>query len=268
MSLSRTEILRLFAALIGSIVTFIYPLKLSAAVAGGPVQPEAKIAGTITMRNGEVMNVRTADGKIVEVVLNPDTKIEKPEGAVGFRKKRLDVTALAPGLSVVAQGLQYENDQLVAKTVTLSQPRLQSSNAASSGASPGPRDTNLADYTVKASYDAHFEAGSALLSQADKTGLMHLVNGASELSAYLIEVQGFADFPGNNAYDQQLSRDRAEAVIDYLEEAGSVPVTHIVAPGVLGAQASAAANEPAGGNPQTRRAEVKLLLPKNAANHE
>src|SRR5215813_4339692 len=59
-----------------------------------------------------------------------------------------------------------------------------------------------------------------------------------------------------------LSRDRAEAVIDYLEKAGTVPVTHIVAPGVLGAQAPAATNEPAGGNPQNRRVEVKLLLPK------
>jgi len=268
MSLSRTEILRLFAALIGSIVAFTCPLKLSAALPGAPPQPEAKIAGTITMRNGEVMNVRTANGKIVEVVLNPDTKIEKPEGVVGFRKKRLDVTALAPGLSVVAQGMQYENDQLVAKIVTLSRPSLQSSNAASSAASPGLRDPNLADYSVKATYDAHFEAGSALLSQADKTGLMHLANGATELPAYIIQVQGFADFPGNNAYDQQLSRDRAEAVIDYLEKAGSVPVTHIAAPGVLGAQAPAAANEPAGGNPQNRRVEVKLLLPKNAAEHE
>jgi len=257
----------LIAALICSIVTF-YPLKFSAALPGAPPQPEAKIAGTITMRNGEVMNVRTANGKIVEVVLNPDTKIEKPEGAVGFRKKRLDVTALAPGLNVVAQGMQYENDQLVAKIVTLSRQSLQSATAASSAASPGAPDTSLADSSVMATYDAHFEAGSALLSQADKTGLMHFANGATGLSAYNIRVQGFADFHGNNAYDQQLSRDRAEAVIDYLEKAGSVPVTHIVAPGVLGAQAPGATNEPAGGNPQNRRVEIKLLLPKNAANHE
>jgi outer membrane protein OmpA-like peptidoglycan-associated protein len=258
---------RFSAVLIGIIITFLYPLKLSAALPTLP-QPEAKIAGTITMRNGEVMNVRTADGRIVEVVLNPDTKIEKLDGVVGFRKKRLDVTALAPGLNVVAQGLQYENDQLVAKIVTLSRHSLQSSNTASFAAAPGTRDPDLADYSVKATYDVHFEAGSALLSQADKTGLMQLTNGAAELSGYIIQVQGFADFPGNNAYDQQLSRDRAEAVIDYLERAGSIPVTHIVAPGVLQAQAPAAANEPAAGNPQSRRAEVKLLLPRHAANHE
>ena len=266
MSLSLTRMAPLIAALIG-IATFMYPLKLSAALPVAPPLPEVKIAGTITVRNGEAMNVRTTNGKIVEVVLNPDTKIERPEGVVGFRKKRLDVTALAPGLRVVVQGTQYENEQVVAKIVTLSRHSLQSDNAVTPAASPGLRDTNLADYRVKATYDAHFEAGSALLSQTDKTGLMHLANGATELSAYIIQVQGFADFPGNNAYDQQLSHDRAEAVIDYLEKAGNIPVTHIIAPGVLGAQAPAAANEPAEGNPQNRRAEVKMLLPKNTSSH-
>jgi outer membrane protein OmpA-like peptidoglycan-associated protein len=236
-----------------------YSLSLSAALPSAGAQPEVKLAGTISMRNGEVMNVKTADGNIVEVVLNPDTKIDEPEGALGFRKKRLDVTALAPGISVVVQGLQYENNQLVAKIVTL-RPSVHSADAVPP-ASPGP-EVNLADYSVKAVYDAHFEAGSALLSNTDKTGLIHLAKSATALSAYLIQVRGFADVPGNNAYDQQLSRDRAEAVIDYVEKAGSVPVTHIVAPGVLGVQAPAATNEPTGGNPQNRRVEVKLLIHK------
>jgi outer membrane protein OmpA-like peptidoglycan-associated protein len=268
MSLGGARLALLIAALICTVVTSIYPLKLSPAdLPAAPPQPEVKIAGTIILRNGEVMNVRSAEGKIVEVVLNPDTKIEKPDGVFGFKKKRLNVTALSPGLSVTVQGLQYENDLLVAKVVTFSRQSQQSANAVPSAASPGPQGTNLADYNVKATYDAHFEAGSALLSQTDKAGLMHLANSATELPAYIIQVQGFADFPGNNAYDRQLSRDRGEAVIDYLENAGSVPVTHIVAPGVLGAQAPVATNEPAGGNPQNRRAEVKLLLPRNAANH-
>jgi hypothetical protein len=95
MSLSRTRMAPLLTALICSVVTFMYPLNLSVALRGEPPQPEVKITGTITNRNGEAMNVRTADGKIVEVVLNSDTKIEEPEGLIGFRKKRLNVTAQA-----------------------------------------------------------------------------------------------------------------------------------------------------------------------------
>jgi outer membrane protein OmpA-like peptidoglycan-associated protein len=246
---------------------FLYPLNLPAAAADPPAQPEPKIAGTITDRNGEALNVKTANGKIVEVVLNPDTKIEEPEGVIGFRKKRLDVTALAPGVNVTVQGMQYENDQLVAKVVTFSPAGTNSANAVSSSTSPGPQTINLADYDVKATYDAHFEAGSALLSATDKSGLANFANGATGLSAYVIQVQAFADFPGHNAYDQQLSRDRAEAVIDYLEQDAKIPVTHIIAPGVMGAQTPAAGNEAAGGNPQNRRAVVKLLVHKNAAGH-
>lgn len=259
----RCKMAPLIAASICGIVTVLYPLRLSSCP-GAPPQPEVKITGTITIRNGEVMNVAIADGKTVEVLLNPDTKIEKPEGVAGFRKKQLDVAALAPGLSVVVQGLRYENGQLVAKIVSFPRHSLQSANAVSSAGSSGPPNADLVDYNVKAAYDAHFEAGSALLSQVDKTGLKNLANSATGLSAYIILVRVFADVPGNNAYDQQLSRDRAEAVIDYLEEAGSIPVTRIVAPGVLIAQAPAATNELPGGNPQNRRAEVKLLLPKNS----
>src|SRR5215472_10723365 len=125
MSPSRTRMACLLTSLICGVLTFMHQGNFSAALAARLPQPEVQIAGMIANRNGEAMNVKTADGKIVEVVLNPDTKIEKPEGVVGFRKQRLDVTALAPGLSVVAQGMQYENDQLVAKIVTLS-PSLQS----------------------------------------------------------------------------------------------------------------------------------------------
>jgi outer membrane protein OmpA-like peptidoglycan-associated protein len=231
-----------------------------------PPQPETKIAGSITLRDGEVMNVKTAAGKVIAVILNPDTKLEEPQGAFGFRKKRLNVTALAPGLNVAVQGLLYENNQLVAKTVTISRQSLQS------GASAGPpldvtrnSGVNLSDYEVKATYDAHFASGSALLSETDKAALLQMTNGVTALPHYMIEVQGFADVPGSNAYDRQLSRDRGEAVIDYLEQSAHVPVTHIIAPGALAVAAPASENETAQGSPQHRRAELKILVPTGAA---
>src|SRR5262245_45711224 len=109
MGLARMRMAPMMNALICSVVAFI-SLNLSAALLSA--QPAAKIAGTISVRNGEVMNVTTPEGKSVEVALNPDTEIERPAGVLGLRKKRLDVTALVPGLNVVVQGLQYD-DQLV-----------------------------------------------------------------------------------------------------------------------------------------------------------
>src|SRR5215813_3630310 len=127
MSLSRSRMTGLITALICSAATLMHPSTPSQASA--PAMPQVKVAGLITVRNGEVMNVRTTDGKVVAVALNPDTKLEKPAGVFGFREKRLDVTALSPGLSVEVQGTPYVNDQVVAKTVTITRQSQHSAGA-------------------------------------------------------------------------------------------------------------------------------------------
>jgi len=234
---------------------------LAAVLAGAVPQPQAKITGLITLRSGEVMNIQTAEGKNIEVVLNPDTKIQEPEGAFGFRKKDLNVTGLVPGLKVTVQGLQYENNQLVAKTVTFSKQSLQSANAVQSASGTSTANSpNLSDYEINATYDAHFAPGSALLSESDKAGLLHFAGNAAALPGYMVQVLGFADFVGSNSYDQQLGRDRAEAVIDFLRTSGRIPVTRIVAPGAVGVSSPGAASESPQGTPQTGHAEVKLLV--------
>jgi outer membrane protein OmpA-like peptidoglycan-associated protein len=236
---------------------------LATALAQASPQPQTKITGLITLRSGEVMNIQTAEGKNIEVVLNPDTKIEQPEGAFGFRKKELNVTGLVPGLKVTVQGLQYENNQLVAKAVTFSKESLQSASAVRSAAgaqTSAANPANLSDYELKATYEAHFATGSALLSDADKAGLLNLASNAAALPAYMIQVLGYSDFAGGNSYDQQMARDRAEAVIDFLRTSGRIPVTRIVAPGAMGSSTLGGGDGPPQGAPQTGRADVKLLV--------
>jgi outer membrane protein OmpA-like peptidoglycan-associated protein len=62
--------------------------------------------------------------------------------------------------------------------------------------------------------------------------------------------------------NQQLSLDRSEAVIAYLEQSGGIPILHIVAPGAMGTSNPAASNETAQGRAENRRVEVKVLLNK------
>lgn len=119
---------RAFLVLVVTLLTSVATALPGAAAAQGPV----KVTGLITSRNGEVMDIRTAEGKTVEVVLNPDTKIDEPQGVFGFRKKDLNIAALAPGLNVTVQGLQYENNQLIAKRVTFSKQNSQSAHGAQS----------------------------------------------------------------------------------------------------------------------------------------
>jgi OOP family OmpA-OmpF porin len=92
--------------------------------------------------------------------------------------------------------------------------------------------------------------------------LKSLAEAATGLTRYLIEVKGFADASGNAATNEQLSEDRAEAVVGYLVQQCNVPMRHIVAPGAMGEYQPAATNETAEGRSQNRRVEVKVLVNK------
>jgi OmpA-OmpF porin, OOP family len=62
--------------------------------------------------------------------------------------------------------------------------------------------------------------------------------------------------------NQQLSMERAQAVIAYLIQDCKVPVRHIIAPGAIGTADPATSNETASGRAENRRVEVNVLVKK------
>jgi OmpA-OmpF porin, OOP family len=124
------------------------------------------------------------------------------------------------------------------------------------------RFNDLSDYQVKAEAAVFFAPGSDKISDPDKAALSQMATTAQGLQGYLIQVKGYADSSGNATMNQQLSLDRSEAVINYLEQSGGVPVMHIVAPGAMGTSNPVASNETAQGRAENRRVDVKLLLNK------
>jgi len=124
------------------------------------------------------------------------------------------------------------------------------------------RFSELADYEVKHQATIYFASGKSALGTDDKSALSQLAAGATKLSGYIIEVQGFADSTGNAATNQTLSKDRAFAVVNYLMQEGKVPPRHIVSPGAMGIANPVASNETLEGRKQNRRVEVKVVVNK------
>jgi outer membrane protein OmpA-like peptidoglycan-associated protein len=124
------------------------------------------------------------------------------------------------------------------------------------------RFSDLSDYQVKAGADVFFTPDSDKISDRDKAALSQLATVAKPLGGYIVQVKGYADSTGNAAMNQQLSLDRSEAVIAYLEQSGGIPVLHIVAPGAMGTSNPVASNETTQGRAENRRVDVKLLLNK------
>jgi len=103
------------------------------------------------------------------------------------------------------------------------------------------------------------------LTAKNKAALLDLAQKATTLKGYMIEVKGFCDSTGNAAQNQALSRDRAQAVVEFLHQEGNIPVRHVLAPGAMGVVEPVASNETAAGRAENRRVEVKVLVNRGLA---
>lgn len=122
------------------------------------------------------------------------------------------------------------------------------------------RVTNLDNYQPKETATVYFRSGSATLSPEAKKDLDELAQKAVNEKGYMVEVAGFADTTGNAQYNQELSQRRANAVIQYLEEQGNIPIHRILTPAGLGTSHEAADNKTSAGRKLNRRVEVKVLV--------
>ena len=127
------------------------------------------------------------------------------------------------------------------------------------------RFSELSEYDTKGSATLLFDIGSAKLSAQDQASLSQLAQSAISMKGYIIQVKGYADSTGTAATNQQLSMDRARAVVAYLLQNCNVPLRHIVAPGAMGIADPAAPNETASGRAENRRVEVKVLVNRGVA---
>lgn len=237
---------------------------------------KTQMKGMIISRTGDAMIV-SSSGQKTTVVLTDDTKTKDNKGLFGMRKEYMADTVLIPGLKVKVDGAVDDEGRIIAKTITVDGDDLETAEMIQAGLSPTAeqvadnakdiqentqRFSDLDDYDVKGEATAHFDVGSIDLSSEDQENLMKLAQAAIELDGYMIEVKGFTDSSGDAAMNQQLSEDRAEAVVGYLTQQCNVPVRRIMAPGAMGEYEATASNETAQGRAQNRRVEVKILINK------
>jgi outer membrane protein OmpA-like peptidoglycan-associated protein len=128
----------------------------------------------------------------------------------------------------------------------------------------GARFDDLDDYDLREKATVNFATGSAELSDADKQQLDALVDAGTQLKGYLVEVTGYADATGTTMFNQRLSTQRADAVVQYLTQIKNVPVRRILNPTGFGETQPVASNGTAAGRAMNRRAEVRVLVNKGA----
>jgi len=131
-------------------------------------------------------------------------------------------------------------------------------------AAANKRFEDLTEWDTKDTATMNFPTGSSELSDEGKAALKKLSDESKSLKGYLIEVRGFASTSGDAKRNQDLSDDRADAVVAYLHQAG-VPLRHIVTPAAMGTTGPVATNDTSAGREQNQRVEVKLMTNRGVA---
>jgi OOP family OmpA-OmpF porin len=191
--------------------------------------------------------------KVIQAGLNPtaqQTAVHAQQIATG----KAAIEANQAAIAASAQEIEANKQRIAANQ----------SNLDEVARSTSERFSQLGEYSVRDQTTVYFESGDYAISDAHKQALAALAKEALDNGnkAYLIQVSAFADSSGQAASNQELSKDRAEAVVAYLIQECGVPVGRIVSPGALGETNPAASNESKEGRSQNRRAEVKLLINK------
>jgi len=252
---------------------------LASVGAFGASSDEVEVKGMIISRTGETLILNSPSGKVT-VVLNDDTKVQDKRGVLGIRKTEYGAVVLIPGLKVQVKGVSDNQNRIAARTITFDGDDLETAQMIEAGLHPTKeqvatnvkdieentnRFTQLGEYDTKGEATVNFDVGSYKISAKDQAELKQLAQNATSLNGYIIQVKGFADSTGNAAMNQQLSEDRAQAVIAYLIQNCNVPVRHVVAPGAMGTSYPTASDETAAGRAANRRVEVKVLVNRGIA---
>lgn len=253
-----------------------------------PSGSKMKFRGVVINRDADVFTIRDASRADYQVLITDNTSI-KTHGGFLRSGKKYPVTDILRGLIVEVEGRGDSQGQLVAEKIRFRESDMRA--AQTTDVRVGPVEANmervagqmdelyavaaearaevkavnervsaLDDYDVQETVSVNFRTNSAVLSPEAKTQLDTLATKALAAKAYMIEVAGHTDSTGSDTKNFRLSRQRAEAVVQYLAVQHKIPLRRFVTPMGYGKTDSVADNTTAEGRLQNRRVDVKMII--------
>src|SRR5882724_2023741 len=253
-----------------------------------PSGVKMKFRGVVIGRDADTFTIRDRSREDYQVLISDNTSITTHGGLLRGGKK-YPVTDILRGLIVEVEGRGDAQGQLVADKIRFNESDMRA--AITSDTRVGPVEENqqriagqmdelyaiaaearqqvtavnnrvdaLDDYDVKENVAVTFRVNSTVLSPEAKRQLDEFAAKVANAKAYTIEVSGHTDSTGSEAKNFRLSRERAEAVVQYLAVNHKIPLRRFVTPMGYGKTDAVADNSTANGRAQNRRVEVKMLL--------
>lgn len=252
-----------------------------------PNGSKVKFKGVVVSRDADTFTLRDRNRADYQVLLTDSTSIKTNGGFLRFGKK-YPATDILRGLIIEVEGRGDRQGQLVAEKIRFNEADMRAAITTDTRVNPveanqerlsgqmdelyavaeearkevaatNERISALDDYDVQETATVTFRVNSAVLSPEAKQQLDTFAEKANTSRAFMIEVGGHTDSTGSEAKNFQLSRARADAVIQYLAVTHKIPVRRFVSPMGYGKTEAVADNKTANGRAQNRRVEVKML---------
>jgi len=253
-----------------------------------PSGAKMKFQGVVIGRDADTFTIRDRNRADYQVLITDNTSI-KTNGGFLHGGKKYPVTDILRGLIVEVEGRGDAQGQLVADKIRFNESDMRAAITSDTRVSPveenqqriagqmdelyavaaearnqagaaNERITALDDYDVKETVAVNFRVNSAVLSPEARQQLDSFAEKAANAKGYMIEVAGHTDSTGSEARNMRLSRERADAVVQYLVVNHKVPARRFITPMGYGKTEAVANNSTANGRAQNRRVEVKMML--------
>lgn len=253
-----------------------------------PNGAKLKFKGVVINRDADTFTIRDRNRTDYQVLITDRTSI-KTHGGFLRSGKKYPVTDILRGLIVEVEGRGDAQGQLMAEKIRFDESDMRAAITSDTRVTPveenqqrlaGQMDelyavaaearqevaavhervSALDDYDVGETLAVTFRVNSAVLSPEAKRQLDELATRSASSRGFMIEVAGHTDSTGGEVKNFRLSRQRADAVVQYLAVNHKIPLRRFITPMGFGKTEAIAENNTAAGRAQNRRVEVKILV--------
>jgi len=227
-------------------------MSMAALIPGLQVQVE----GTLNAENQLVASTVRFKGNDLEDAQTIQAGLQPAKEQIQQSQEQIDQQKAA--LARQQQAIQEQQQQMAA-----AQEKIDANKAAIEAANK--RFGQLDDFNIMDEVTVYFANGKVALDPKYKPQLLQLAEKAKTITAFTIQVKGYASSTGSATLNQQLSEDRANSVTQFLQQQGHIPLTNMLAPGAMGESRQVGSDKTAEGQAENRRVVVRVLQNKGIA---
>jgi OmpA-OmpF porin, OOP family len=227
-------------------------MPMTALIPGLPVQ----VKGTYDGQNQLVADSVKFKGSDLKAAMDAQAGLQPTMQKVAANTAQLQQSEQEIASQQAA--LQAQQAQLTAE-----QQKVAANKAAIAAANK--RFGELGEYNILGETTVLFGNGKTSVAPQYQTQLVQLAQQAKGITAYIIQVQGYASAVGSAALNQKLSSERANAVTAILIQQGQVPLTNMLAPGAMGSSSQVDSDKTSEGQAENRRVVVRILQNKGVS---